>query len=101
MSKPTTFDDLFRQAEGHEDYWVAGTVQDFTEELFGLMEREGVSRPELARRIGTSPAYVTKILRGNAHFTLTAMVRLARALGAELRLQLKPGEAPAIGVDVA
>ncbi len=88
--KATTFTDLYKDAEGHEDYWIAGSVQEFTEEIFRLMEQGEISRSELARRLGTSPAYVTKILRGNANFTLATMVRLARALGAELRLQLSP-----------
>ncbi len=92
--KAKNFDDLYKRAEGHDDYWLAGTVQEFTEEIFRLMEREEVSRSELARRLGTSPAYITKILRGNANFTLMTMVRLAKALGAELRIQLTPSEAP-------
>ncbi len=90
--KAQNFDDLYKEAEAHDDYWLAGTVQEFTEEVFGLMKQKGVTRSELARRLGTSPAYVTKILRGNANFTLATMVRLARALDAELCVQLTPSE---------
>ncbi len=86
--KPKSFDDLYKEAESHDDYWVAGTVQEFTEEICRLMESGRVTRSELARRLGTSPAYVTKILRGNANFTLATMVRLARALGAEVSIEL-------------
>jgi transcriptional regulator with XRE-family HTH domain len=88
--KARTFADLYDAAEAHDDYWIAGSVQELTEEISRLMEGEGISRSELARRLGTSPAYVTKILRGDANFTLATMVRLARALGTELRLQLIP-----------
>lgn len=83
-----SFDDLYRDAEAHDDYWVAGVVHDLTEEICERMEQEGISRAELARRLGTSPAYVTKILRGNANFTLASMVKLARALDAELAVGL-------------
>ncbi len=86
--KPTSFDELYREAESHDDYWIAGTIQEFTEELSRRMEEEKISRGDLARRLGTSPAYVTKILRGNANFTLATMVKLARALGMELRIRL-------------
>lgn len=89
--KPKTFPELFAEAERHEDYWVSGAILAFTEDLTHAMEREGVSRAELARRLGSTPAYVTKILRGNVNFTLATMVRLARALGADLQLQLTPG----------
>jgi hypothetical protein len=68
--KPKSFQELFAQAEEHADYGVAGAILEFT---------EGVVR---------EMAYVTKILRGKANFTLETMVRLARALGAELRVQI-------------
>src|SRR5215813_2957277 len=86
--KPKSFPDLFAQAEQHADYWVAGAILEFTEGVVREMERQGVTRTELARRLGTTPAYVTKILRGKANFTLETMVRLARALGAELHVQI-------------
>ena len=90
--QPQTFRELFKEAERHEDYWVAGAILAFTEDLTRVMEREGVSRAELARRLGATPAYVTKILRGNVNFTLATMVRLARALGTELQVQLTPAQ---------
>ena len=96
-TKARSFDDLYREAETHDDYWLAGVVQAFTEEVFRRMEEQKISRAELARRMGTSPAYVTKILRGNANFTLASMVKLARALGTELRIELESRETSARG----
>ena len=46
-----------------------------------MMEANGVSRGELARRLEVSPAYITKVLRGNVNFTLDSMVRLVRGAG--------------------
>jgi len=83
-----SFDNLYREAESQDDYWSAGAVHEFTEELCHRMDEQGITRVELARRLGSSPAYVTKVLRGNANFTLTTMAKLARALGCELRFQL-------------
>jgi len=54
------------------------------------MKANGVSRSELARRLGVSPAYVTKVLRGNVNFTLDSMVRLVRAAGGDVSLQVAP-----------
>jgi ribosome-binding protein aMBF1 (putative translation factor) len=67
--KPRTFSELYQQAERHEDYWVAGAIMEFTESLVREMERQGMTRVELARRLGATPAYVTKILRGKVNFT--------------------------------
>jgi transcriptional regulator with XRE-family HTH domain len=86
--KVSSFSRLFQQAEGHEDYWLAGAILAFTESVARELERQGITRTELAQRLGASPAYVTKILRGKANFTLATMVRLARALDAELSVQL-------------
>jgi transcriptional regulator with XRE-family HTH domain len=89
--KPRTFPELFREAEKHDDYWVAGAILAFTESIVREMDRQGISRTELAQRLGATPAYVTKILRGKVNFTLSTMVRLARALDADLNVELSPG----------
>jgi transcriptional regulator with XRE-family HTH domain len=86
--KKKSFADLFEEAEQHDDYWVAGAILEFTEGIVREMERQNVTRTKLARRLGTTPAYVTKILRGKANFTLDTMVRLARALDTELHVEI-------------
>jgi transcriptional regulator with XRE-family HTH domain len=86
MSK--SFADLLREAESREEYWVADAVHGFAEDLVRAMERQQVSRTQLAAKLGASPAYITKILRGNANFTLRSMVRIARALGLAVRARL-------------
>jgi transcriptional regulator with XRE-family HTH domain len=88
---PRTFPKLFQEAERHDDYWVAGAILGFTEAVTREMERQGITRTQLAKRLGATPAYVTKILRGKANFTLATMVQLARALDAELRVELDSG----------
>jgi len=86
--KKKSFKDLFDQAKERDTYWVASLILDFTEGLHRMMEVNQVSRSELARRLGVSPAYVTKVLRGNVNFTLDSMVRLVRAAGGEVSLQV-------------
>lgn len=86
--KHATARSLYEEAEKHLSYWVEGAIIDFTEELCRVMDESGVSRAELARRIGSSPAYITKILRGNSNFTLSSMVRVSRALEHEVRIHL-------------
>lgn len=69
------------------DYELANVEMDFTDSIESLMQRRGVNKSELARRIETSPAYITKILRGSTNFTLETMVKLVRALNGELHLR--------------
>jgi len=87
---PRSFADLLAEAEKRPEYWTAGLEIEFTEELCRVMEAQGVSRAELARRAGTSAAYITKILRGSTNFTLATMAKLGRALGMDVRLHLAP-----------
>jgi plasmid maintenance system antidote protein VapI len=79
---------MLEEAEASVDYWLAGPVTDFTEDLCRLMKENDVSRAELARRIGSSRAYITKLLRGNANFTLTTMVKLAMAVGGAIHIHI-------------
>jgi transcriptional regulator with XRE-family HTH domain len=69
----------------------AGGSEAVTGALIARMERLGVSRSELARRLGTSPAYVTKILRGDTNFTLSSLAKIAEALGSRVELRLAAG----------
>jgi hypothetical protein len=94
--KKATFRGLYEEAEKSLDYHVEGAILEFTEALCRIMERDAVTRAELARRLDTSPAYVTKILRGTSNFTLESMVRVAWALGCEVKIQaVRPRPAPA------
>ncbi|MDD2902869.1 MAG: helix-turn-helix transcriptional regulator [Syntrophales bacterium] len=90
--KNKSFAKLVKQAKKREAYWLADAVYTFTEELHNLAENANISRSELARRLGVSPAYITKLFRGNANFTIETMVRLARAVGARLHLHIAPEE---------
>jgi len=84
--------DLLREAEASNEYWTETAIADFTEELCRLMESKGISRSQLAAKIGHSPAYITKALRGNVNFTLATMTEFARALDAVVRIHLAPSD---------
>lgn len=79
---------FFKEAETHIDYWMAVPVIEFTEDLDRLMKEKRVSRAELARRIGSSRAYITKLLGGGANFTLHTMVKLAMALDGAVHIHI-------------
>ena len=55
-----------------------------------LMESQGVSKAELARRVGKSRAYVTQSLGGDRNMTLSTLARFADALNADATVDLKP-----------
>ena len=59
------------------------------ESITGLMKAQGVSRTELARRLGVTPAYVTKLLRGTHNMTLATVSDLCFVLGHEAAITVK------------
>ena len=89
-----SFKELIHEAEQQDAYWVEAAIVAFTEGVCALMEQQKVNRSELARRLGTSPSYVTKLLRGNVNFTLATMVKVARALGGSLEPRVTPAPHP-------
>ena len=87
--KKETFKELFESARKRDEYWIAHAKLEFTENLRRLMEQKKETKAGLAKKLGKSPAYITKICRGNVNFTLESMVRLARAMGGRLKIELE------------
>jgi len=88
MSSSATFSDLFREAEETVEYLTETAILEFTEDMVKAMEEQDVSRSELARRMGSSPAHVTQILRGTTNFTLKSMVKIGLALEMKVEVRL-------------
>lgn len=65
-------------------------IHDLVTEISRRMEELHLSRTDLAKRMGVSPAYITKILYGNANFTLETIAKLAHALDAEIAISFTP-----------
>ena len=95
-----TLTSMLAEARNSLTYKTEGAILEFTNELIRLMDEQNMSRAELAAAIGSSPAYITKVLAGNANFTLATMTRLAQPLGAIIHVQLKRDEnTPTHGAD--
>ena len=75
-------------------YWAEGLKLEFAEAVGRLMEEKNMTRAELARKLGTSPAYVTRILRWTANLTLVSMAKIALALDARVSLGIVAKDAP-------
>lgn len=83
------------EARRTDAYWIEALQIDLTFSLLDAMERADVSRADLARRLGCSRPYVTKMLKGDVNFTVETLVKLARALGCSVEVpRMVPGEEP-------
>lgn len=75
---------LAATSEGQAAHVAVG----FLAQVNARMQAQGMSNAALARRMGTSSAYITRLFRGNANLSVQTMVKLAQAVGGSLQLEL-------------
>jgi transcriptional regulator with XRE-family HTH domain len=78
------------EARGTFDYRLEKTLFELGENICVLLEKQGISRTDLARTMDVSPAYVTKLLNGNPNLTIKSLLKLSDALGQNLAIQFAP-----------
>ena len=93
--KDRWYQELTEKFDKNPEYWVESMRIDFVEAVERMMEERGVSRAELARRLDSSPAYVTQMLKALFNPTLLTLAKVALALDARVELALVPKDAPA------
>lgn len=69
-------------------YWVESAKLDFAMKLEKQIRLADLSYATLAKKIGTSAAYISKIFRGDTNMTIETMVKLTRASGARLNIEI-------------
>lgn len=61
-------------------------IMEVTETLCELLEKEGVSRKELADRLGKSKGFVSQLLNGGRNLTLRTVADILHVLGYKVTL---------------
>jgi transcriptional regulator with XRE-family HTH domain len=82
------YTELLTRARESVEYWTQSAMRSFVSDVLRRMEGRKTSRADLAEKMGVSPAYVSKILRGDVNFTLESMVKVASALGGRLSVSI-------------
>jgi transcriptional regulator with XRE-family HTH domain len=67
-----------------------------TEEICEYMDSAGLSRADLARRLGTSRANVSQLLSGERNLTLRSVADIAWACDARVKIQLHALRGPSL-----
>lgn len=71
-----------------DSYWVESAKLDFSIEMEKRRKIAGLSYADIAEKIGSSAAYITKVFKGDANFTIESMVKLSRATGGKLHIKI-------------
>ncbi|MBK9706913.1 MAG: helix-turn-helix transcriptional regulator [Acidobacteria bacterium] len=94
------FSDLIRQIQESPGFKVEELKVEIAEQIYLAMERNKISNSELARRMGKSRAYITKILRGNVNFTLETLVAISNALQMDIKFEFTARPVASEGVRI-
>lgn len=79
---------FLEKAKLTDSYWVEKAKMDFAFELSKFIRASKMTNRDMADKLGTSPAYITKILKGDANFTIESMVKATRAANAKLHISI-------------
>jgi len=85
MSELKKRERLEKDPEFLQEYMKATIVGD----IFRAMEEEGISKSQLAERLGKSRQYVGRVLNETANFTIDSISKIAVALERDVILRLK------------
>ncbi len=94
----------FKNIGNSVDYLTQIAMRRFVMSALDRMDRFSISRAKLADLMETSPAYVSRALKGDVNFTLETMTKFALATGGRLDVRIVDSYAVAqestIDVDV-
>jgi transcriptional regulator with XRE-family HTH domain len=77
-----------RATDSQIDEEMLALVTQLTNEINWLMRERGLTRADLAARMGVSPGRVSQILGGGENLTLRTLAALSTALDARFDIQL-------------
>ncbi|MBN2327051.1 MAG: helix-turn-helix domain-containing protein [Candidatus Omnitrophica bacterium] len=94
MSDQEHFFDLFssevNEIKSDPDYVLEGVILDLTEQILEEMDKKGITRRDLAQKMGKSSSCISRALRGNQNLTLSTAVQIGLALGLKMNVSFSP-----------
>ena len=84
--KTTILDEYLKDAEFRRLFAQEDLIMEVTETLCELMEKEGISRKELADRLGKSKGFISQLLNGGRNLTLRTVADILHVLGYKVYL---------------
>jgi antitoxin HicB len=85
----SSFDDFLKEDGIYEEVTARAIKRVIARQLDTLMEDEGITKTELAKRMKTSRAQLDRLLDpDNESVTLGTLTRAAQAVGRQLRMEL-------------
>lgn len=71
-----------------DTYWVEKAKLDFAKALEQRRKYNQIQYSVIANKLSTSAAYISKVFRGDTNLTIESMVKLARATGGRIEINI-------------
>ena len=97
MAKSAWLEELTSTPEELLEFQQEKSILHITQRIWDLMEETGVSRAELASRLGKSRSFVSQVLSGRTNMTVRTLSSILTALGRDFRLEISPLGKPGVG----
>jgi len=81
---------FFRKVKQSSEYWEELFNLELIDDISKIMKSNKISQTKLACLLGTSEAYVSKILNGNLNLSIKSISRLAFALKSAPHIHIAP-----------
>ena len=81
LVRKTVFMEIIETEKVKPEYWIAASQIELMEEIYFHMEKNGLNQSDVARKMGTERAYVSRLLGGNINCTIETLIKLAMASG--------------------
>ncbi len=88
-----TLKDRLRKIRKTHEYRLEKVKLEFVQGITRVMALKEINNAELARRLDTTPAYVTKVMRGDTNFTLDSLVKITHALDSRVHIHVADSRA--------
>lgn len=84
------------EAKKSDAYWFEQAKLAFAIALEKQRVAVELTYAAVAKKIGTSAAYISKVFRGDSNVTIETMVKLARATGGQLKIEVVDASTPQV-----
>jgi hypothetical protein len=76
------------EAQKLDTYWVEKAKLDFAKALEQRRKYNQIQYSVIANKLSSSAAYISKVFRGDTNLTIESMVKLARATGGRIEINI-------------
>ena len=92
IDKTSWFEQELKKLENNNDALAFKYILDFSENVLDILDKKGVKNKNkyLAKKLGASPAYISKLFNGKTNFTVKKLLEIAKAVDYRLEINLRP-----------